>query len=122
MAEAQSYSAIEAGTPSLRRLTQTQFYNSIKSVFGDEIVVPKLAEPDLSIGGLLSVGASTTTVTPRGVESLETVAYQLADQAVSNEAIRGRVITCEPTGVSDENCMREIIEALGPPVASSPHR
>ena len=114
MAEAQSYSAIEAGTPSLRRLTQTQFYNSIKSVFGDEIVVPKLAEPDLSIGGLLSVGASTTTVTPRGVESLETVAYQLADQAVSNEAIRGRVITCEPTGVSDENCMREIIEALGP--------
>ncbi|MEC8050075.1 MAG: DUF1592 domain-containing protein [Myxococcota bacterium] len=114
MAEAQSYSAIEAGAPSLRRLTQTQFYNSVKSVFGDEIVVPKLAEPDLSIGGLLSVGASTTTVTPRGVESLETVAYQLADQAISNEAIRSRVITCEPTGVSDENCMREIIEALGP--------
>ena len=114
MAESQSYSAIEAGAPSLRRLTQTQFYNSIKSVFGEEIVVPKLAEPDLSIGGLLSVGASTTTVPPRGVESLETVAYQLADQVVSNDAIRSRVITCEPTGVSDESCMRQVIESLGP--------
>ena len=114
MADSQSYSAVEAGVPSLRRLTQTQFYNSIKSVFGEEIVVPKLAEPDLSIGGLLSVGASTTTVTPRGVESLETVAYQLADQVVANEAIRSRVITCEPTGLGDESCMRQVIEGLGP--------
>lgn len=114
MAESQSYSAVEAGVPSLRRLTQTQFHNSIKSVFGEEIVVPKLAEPDLSIGGLLSVGASTTTVTPRGVESLETVAYQLADQVVSNPAIRARLIKCEPAGVDDTNCMGAVIEELGP--------
>ena len=84
------------------------------SLFSEKrLLFPKLAEPDLSIGGLLSVGASTTTtVTPRGVESLETVAYQLADQ-VSNDAIRSRVITCEPTDVSDESCMREVIESLG---------
>ena len=113
MAEGDSYSSVMAGAANLRRLTQAQFSNSLSTVFGPELVVPDLAEPDMSIGGLLSVGASTTTVTPRGVESLEAVAYQVAEQAVSNNAIRTRFMTCSPTGVSDAACMREAIETLG---------
>ena len=35
------------------RLTQAQIRNALKDVFGNDIVVPTIAEPDLAIGGFI---------------------------------------------------------------------
>ena len=45
----------------IRRLTQTQYKNSIRDVFGPEIIVAGSLEPDFAVSGLLTVGASQTT-------------------------------------------------------------
>ncbi len=103
----------EAGKVALRRLTQTQFQNTITDLVGDEIVVPQLAEPDLEIGGLLSVGASGATMSARGVESLEDIAFAVAEQALANDAVRARLVTCQPSGPGDEECAREFVQTMG---------
>ncbi|MEC9465590.1 MAG: DUF1592 domain-containing protein [Myxococcota bacterium] len=112
IAPADAYGVEEPGASSLRRLTQSQFQQSVRSLLGDEIVIPKLSEPDASVSGLLSIGASTTTFSPRGVESLETVAYSIAEQAVETERFRA-LMTCTPTGTVDAPCAKQVIEAFG---------
>lgn len=101
-----------AGPSGLRRLTNAQLENIVLDVFGDGVILPPVAEPDVSIGGLVSIGASGATFSPRGVESMEDVAFALAAQALDLDN-RSRVLTCEPTGVADGDCAAEFVGTLG---------
>ncbi len=112
MAAPDAYSAEEPGTSSLRRLTQSQFRHSVRSLLGDEVVIPKLSEPDASVSGLLSIGASTTTFSPRGVETLESAAYSIAEQALETERFRS-LMRCTPEGVVDAGCAKQVVQAFG---------
>lgn len=112
MAAAESYSVEEAGSSSLRRLTRSQFRESIRSLLGDAIVIPKLSEPDTIEDGLLSIGASATTFSPRGVETLESTSYSIAGQAVETGAF-STFLTCTPQGVVDDACTNSFIETFG---------
>lgn len=103
---------VEPGPVSARRLTQAQFTNIIRDVFGD-IVLPSLTEPDVSIGGLLAVGASGASFSARGVESLEDASFAIAEQAMDSEAIRAELVTCTPEGVEDAECATQTVRALG---------
>jgi hypothetical protein len=85
----------------------------VHDVLGDGVVVPTSLEPDEAIAGLYSVGASLTSVSPRGVEQYETAAYNIAGQVMADEALRNAAISCEPAGVTDDACATEAIEALG---------
>ena len=78
MAEPSEYPETTFGEPTLRRLTNQQIQNAIQDIFGTEIVVPPIAEPDVSLEGFLSIGASTATYSARGVESLENASYAIA--------------------------------------------
>ena len=68
MAPEEAYVQADAGPAAMRRLTQAQFYNSIRDLFGEEVVVPDLAEPDVVASGLPSIGASEASYSSRGVE------------------------------------------------------
>jgi len=69
MASEDAYESSEAGPVAMRRLTKAQFNNALLDLFGNEIVVPEVAEPDVVSSGLPSVGASESTYSSRGVES-----------------------------------------------------
>ncbi|MFT6397517.1 MAG: hypothetical protein ACJAYU_002270 [Bradymonadia bacterium] len=107
-----AYDDAEAGETGLRRLTIAQLDNIVADVFGPDVILPPLAEPDVSIGGLLSIGASGASFSPRGVESMESVAFALASQALSPE-VRGGILDCEPAGDFDEACATEFVESVG---------
>jgi len=112
MASSQAYDSAEAGSSALRRLTRSQFRESVRSLLGDEVVIPKLSEPDTIESGLLSIGASSTTFSPRGVETLESTAYSIADQAIETGAYSS-FLTCTPNGTVDEACTSSFVETFG---------
>ena len=105
------YVDIERGETALRRLTRAEFVSAVKGVVGD-VVVPGIAEPDVARGGLRSIGASWLTYTARGVESVESAVYEIAEQVISEPALRSRNIPCSPNTVRDDECARTTLLAM----------
>ena len=99
--------------PTLRRLTQDQYINSIHDLFGSNIVVPSQLEPDGVVAGLKEVGASVTTISYRGVEQYEQAAYSIAEQIVADEQLHQQWVPCTPSATVDSECAETSIEALG---------
>ena len=107
------WAVIEHGPPALRRLTITQFRNIIGDLLGPEVVIPELQEPDVRLGGLFSVGASSASMSARGVESLESISLNLAAQALDTDAQRAALVACAPSGSVDADCARTFITTFG---------
>jgi hypothetical protein len=103
------YPDAEAGEVSARRLTQPQLTNALKLLFGQALVVAPLNEPDLVLGGLASVGASASTFSSRGVETLEKLLVGLVQQVLNDDVMREGLMVCEPSGVEDTECLREVL-------------
>ena len=57
-------------SPTLRRLTRSQYLNAITALLGDDLVLPSNLEPDETTDGLLAIGAALTTISPRGTNGL----------------------------------------------------
>ena len=87
--------SITVSSPSLRRLTVQQFHNSLQDLFGETLVLPVSLEPDTEVDGLLSIGASISSVSPAGVERYESAAFMVAEQVISDESIRDNLINCD---------------------------
>lgn len=98
----------------LRRLTETQYRNSIADIFGPGIVVQGKFEPDRRIGGLLAASGNTLSVTPAGFEAYAKIADSVAKQVV-DERNRTNLVSCKPKSATapDRACAREVIERYG---------
>ncbi|MGB0589385.1 MAG: DUF1592 domain-containing protein [Myxococcota bacterium] len=107
------FPASEPGAVSIRRLTQVQLDNAFKMLFGEGLTIASLGEPDLVLGGLASVGASTSTLSPRGVETLEKLTVGLVQQVLADDAMRDALLVCTPSSTQDEACFSEILSRLG---------
>lgn len=86
----------------MRRLTREQYITAVQDVFGEEISVSGALEPDARAGGLLAIGAGEATVSSRGVEQYEDVAYVVAEQVVGTDI-----------GCDNADCAREYLRANG---------
>lgn len=104
---------VEPASPALRRLTQTQYENAVLDLFQADLYVPDRLEPDNEVEGLLSVGASTTSVSAYGVELYEDAAYLIAEQVVETPEAYAHVVPCSPSGPSDAACMTEVMSEVG---------
>jgi hypothetical protein len=104
---------VEPPGPTIRRLSVTQYTNSIHDVFGDSVVVPDRLEPDASVDGYISVGASFTTVSPRGVELYEAASFSITEQLFEIPEVANTIRSCEATDILDTACSTEILEAYG---------
>lgn len=100
--------------PVLKRLTRSQYTNSIADVFGDGLVLPNL-EPDESNEGLLSVGSAVTSLSGWGVEQYESAAFDVAEQVMRAPERRDVLVTCAPAdpNAGDKDCAETVLEALG---------
>lgn len=106
---------IEPGPVSMRRLTAEQYRRTVTDLFGDDIVVPALAEPDIAVSGLISVGATESSFSPRGVESAEAAAFTIAEQALETAERRARILDCDPgdTPAERAGCAESMVRTLG---------
>src|SRR5882757_3337129 len=77
---APAMAAANSEVVSLRRLTQGEYRNSIADIFGPEIEVRGVFEPDRRVGGLLAASTAVLSVTPVGFESFTKMADSIADQ------------------------------------------
>jgi Protein of unknown function (DUF1592)/Protein of unknown function (DUF1588)/Protein of unknown function (DUF1585)/Protein of unknown function (DUF1587)/Protein of unknown function (DUF1595) len=96
----------------LRRLTETQYRNSISDIFGANIMVQGKFEPDRRIGGLLAASGTTLSITPAGLEGYAKMADSIAKQVV-DEKNRSKLIPCSPKSAVDRACAGQIIGQYG---------
>lgn len=101
------------GVPSVRRLTQPQYRSSIAAIFGSDIKVGGLSQPDLRVG-LIAVGASQVGITRSGLEQYDAIAHNIANQVV-DEKHRGTLVPCAPakSNRADANCARHTLSKYG---------
>ena len=98
----------------LRRLTESQYRNSIADIFGPGIAVQGRFEPDRRIGGLLAASGTTLSITPAGMEGYAKMADGIARQVV-DEKNRAKLLPCTPKSVTapDRACASQIIDHYG---------
>ncbi len=101
------------GAPvALRRLTTSQYRNTIRDLLGPNFTIPTVeAEPALE--GFTSVGASQVSTSRVGVEQFELGALSLAAQWFTDPGRYGRVVPCAPSGALDAACARSAIVWFG---------
>jgi hypothetical protein len=99
--------------PQVKRLTESQYLNSIADIFSDQISLTTQLDPLEESGGLYAIGAGVSTISPLGVERFETAAYQVAEQSMDDADIRAQLVPCEPEAVRDDACAEQVLETLG---------
>ncbi len=101
--------AAEPPAPTLRRLTWSQYEQTVADLLGEDIALPTRLEPDARVDGLPSVGATVMSVSQWGVERYEDAAFLLAEQALEDD----RMLPCEATAVDDADCATEFVDTWG---------
>jgi len=105
---------LEGGPLVMRRMTEAQYRNTIKDIFGDVSLGGRF-EPDARANHLIAVGASRATITPGGLEQYDRMAMGIAQQVVSPER-RDEYIPCTPAAANapDDACARAFLTRVGP--------
>jgi len=100
--------------PAMRRLTEQQYRNTIRDVFGPGISVVGRFDPLSREGGLMAVGASKASITPSGFERFGELAESIASQVVA-PANRDYGLPCTPADAKaiDDACTRQIFSGTG---------
>src|SRR5690606_27148070 len=106
---------VSAGGPvAMRRLTETQYRQSIADIFGADVEIFGRFEPDNRRDRLLAVGTAWASITPSGFEQYDSMARGIASQVVAPER-RERFMTCEPASLTapDPDCAAQFIAEQG---------
>lgn len=103
---------VEPSATVLKRLTRSQYRQTVRDLLG-EVAVPPSLEPDVASAGFLAVGSSETSISSLGVDRYESAAYDLAAQAMKPGAARDRLVPCQPAAVVDEPCAGTFVERFG---------
>lgn len=101
----------EPAPAAMRRLTKSQYLNTLRDVFGADVVLPASIEPDAAREGSFAVGSSESAVSRRGIEQFQAAAYDVASQAL-DEARRSRLVSCTPAAMRDDACARTALKSL----------
>jgi hypothetical protein len=99
---------------SLRRLTETQYRQSIADIFGSDIKVLGNFEPDMRVHGLLAEGTTRVSVTPSGLEQYENIARGIATQ-VTDQEHWNTLVRCAPAAAdkAGARCAAEFFKRIG---------
>src|SRR3954468_3073462 len=98
----------------LRRLSEQEYRNSIADIFGKDIAVQGMFEPQVRMGGLEATSATILSVTPAGFESFSKMADSIAIQ-VTDEKHRAKTVSCKPKDAKapDDACAAEFFSQYG---------
>ena len=98
----------------LRRLSEQEYRNSIADIFGKDIAVQGMFEPQVRMGGLVATSTAVLSVTPAGFASFSKMADGIAIQ-VTSEKFRGKLVSCSPKSASaaDDACAADFFNHYG---------
>ncbi len=105
----------EGAPRQLRRLTETQYRNSIADIFGADVKVAGRFEPIVRPRmELVAVGTSLAAISPAGFEQYDSMGRGIAEQVV-DEAHRATLLPCAPKDAkaADADCARLIFTTIG---------
>ena len=105
----------------LRRLSESEYRNSIADIFGRDIEVQGRFEPDRRVGGLLAASSAILSISPAGFESYTKMADSIAAQVVDSKH-RARLVACTPKASTapDDACATQVISQYGPALYRRP--
>lgn len=97
------------------RLTPDQYKAIIADVFGPQIDLGGRFEPGMRVAGLLTVGASSVSVTAAGMEQYDTMADAIAEQVVLDARNRKALLPCTPRAATapDDACATQFLARAG---------
>ncbi|MEO6092072.1 MAG: DUF1592 domain-containing protein [Novosphingobium sp.] len=99
----------------MRRLSETQYRNTIADIFGPDIVVAGRFEPIVRPAHeLIASGAREAAISPSGLEQFDAMARNIAGQ-VFDERHRGQFVPCAPKAPAkaDPSCAQAALAPLG---------
>ncbi|MEM6996798.1 MAG: DUF1592 domain-containing protein, partial [Myxococcota bacterium] len=94
----------------LRRLTRSQYGNTLRDLLGTPLTLPEALEPDLVVDLFATVGAAQGTLSTLGTEQFEAAAEDAVDEVFDDVARRSALVGCEPTA---GGCFAEMAESFG---------
>ena len=96
----------------LRRLTVTQYRNTLRDLLGEKVKLPANLEADTLVGGSAVVGASRIAMSRQATEKFGLAAFELSRQAMADPAWRARwAPPC--ASATDEACARAFLAKFG---------
>lgn len=104
----------EPGPPVLRKLTSTEYKNSVEAAFGMGFVADFILPEDQTTNGLTSIAMAATSISPLGVEQYETAGFEVAKMILEVPSLRNSLVSCDGSNFGDAECLREMIQDLGP--------
>lgn len=109
------------GPALLRRLTESQYRDSIRDIFGPDIPVVARFERALRDEGLIAVGTSVSGMSAFAMEQYDVAAQSVANAVFSDE-LRSRYLSCapEPEATFDRDCANAFIRHYGPKLFRRP--
>jgi hypothetical protein len=98
----------------MRRLTEGEYRNSIRDIFGPTITVQGRFEPERRIGGLLASSTTLLSITPSGLDGYVRIGDSIAAQVV-DEKNRARTVPCTPraANAADSACAGQALSQFG---------
>ena len=98
----------------LRRLSEQEYRNSIADIFGKDIAVQGMFEPQVRMGGLVAASSAVLSMTQPGFESFSKMADSIAVQ-VTSQKLRGRLVPCAPKSPKepDDTCAADFFSHYG---------
>ena len=122
----QSARAVKTTIVATRRITESQYRNTIADIFGPQVRVDGRFEPEVRKDGLLAIGAGQLSISDAGFAQYFAMARQIADQALpatpaqeaqkaAVQAARDRLAGCTPVKADapDAACAEKVIRAYG---------
>lgn len=97
----------------LRRLTAAQYRNSLLDLLGPTSPTPMTLEPDISLSGFVSIGASQQSLSARATEDFESVAMASAQAVMADPVWRSQNVPCADVGPQDEACTQTFLRNMG---------
>jgi len=106
-------SSFQPAPATLRRLTVSQYQNSVRDLLGAAITTPTDLEPDSAISGFASIAAARVALSAHATEQFETAALALSHQALADTATRSTLVKCTPAGPTDAACASQFVTSFG---------
>jgi hypothetical protein len=98
------------GKGTLKRLTDSEFRNSLRDLFGD-VTVGEL-EPDSWSDGFAKVGSSVVSISANGVDKYQLAIDSATAQVFADATRRAALVGCEPR-VAEDACIDAFIARFG---------
>lgn len=101
------------GPSRLRRLTSFEYRNSVIDLLGAGTTVTTEFDPDPALNNLTSLAAAQLSYPQPVTEDFEASAQALAAALVKDTTRRAKVVTCTPTGATDQACLTTFVTSFG---------